>query len=57
MTAINKWYSYLRVTVIQIDIHLAAENPTNMPHASHAQSAYDLRSYVSHTVNAYQLFA
>jgi hypothetical protein len=27
MTAINKWYSYPRVTVIQINIHPAGENP------------------------------
>jgi hypothetical protein len=30
MTATNKWYSYLRVTVIQIDVHPIGENPNNM---------------------------
>jgi hypothetical protein len=48
MIAANKRYSYPRVAVIQIDVHLAGENPTNMPHASHAQFAYGPRPYVSH---------
>jgi hypothetical protein len=52
MTAANKRYSYMRVAVIQIDVHHAAENPTNIPHASHAQSAYGPRPYVSDVVNA-----
>jgi hypothetical protein len=30
-------YSYLRVATIRIDVHPAGENPTNTPHASHAQ--------------------
>jgi hypothetical protein len=47
MTATNKRYSYPRVTVIQIDIHHAGENPTNTPHTFHAQSAYGPRPYVS----------
>jgi hypothetical protein len=51
-TATNKRYSYLRVVAIRIDVHPAGENPINMPHASHAQSAYGPRPYVSHTVNA-----
>jgi hypothetical protein len=50
-TTINKRYSYPRVTAIQINVHLTGENPTNMSHASHAQSAYDPRPYVSHAVN------
>jgi hypothetical protein len=41
-------YSYPRVTAIRIDVHPIGENPTNTPHASHAQSAYGPRSYVSH---------
>jgi hypothetical protein len=36
MTATNKKYSYLRVTVIRIDVHPAAENPIDMPHVFHA---------------------
>jgi hypothetical protein len=43
MTAVNKRYSYLRVAVIRIDVHLTGENPTNMSHAFHAQLAYGLR--------------
>jgi hypothetical protein len=39
MTATNKWYSYLRVTVIQIDVHHVGENLINTPQAFHAQSA------------------
>jgi hypothetical protein len=56
MTATNKWYSYLRVMMIQIDVHPVGENSTNTPHAFYAQSTYDPRPYVSHVVNAYQLF-
>jgi hypothetical protein len=52
MTAANKRYSYLRVTVIRIDVHLAGGNLTNMAHAFHAQFTYDHRPYVSHVVNA-----
>jgi hypothetical protein len=52
MTGTNKWYSYPRVMVIQIDVHLAGENLTNTPHAFHAQSAYGPRPYVSHAINA-----
>jgi hypothetical protein len=52
MTATNKRYSYLRVTVILIDVHPAGENPTNTPYASHTQSAYGPRPYISHVVNA-----
>jgi hypothetical protein len=29
-------YSYLRVAMIQIDVHPAGENLNNMPHALHA---------------------
>jgi hypothetical protein len=43
--------SYPRVTVIWIDVHPVEENPTNTPHASHTQSVYGRRLYVSHTVN------
>jgi hypothetical protein len=32
MTVTNKWYLYLRVTAIQIDVHLAGENLTNTTH-------------------------
>jgi hypothetical protein len=32
MTATNKQYSYPRVTVIRIDVHLEGKNPTNMTH-------------------------
>jgi hypothetical protein len=56
MTTMNKWYSYLRVASIQIDVHPAAENPTNTPYTSHAQSAYGPKPYVSHVVNTYQPF-
>jgi hypothetical protein len=52
MTATNKPYSYSRVTVVQIDVHPVGENPTNTPHAFHAQSMYGLRPYISHAVNA-----
>jgi hypothetical protein len=51
MTATNKRYSYSRVAAIQINIHPAGENPTNMPHASHTQSVYGFRPYISHVVN------
>jgi hypothetical protein len=51
MTATNKRYSYRRVTAIQIDVHSVGENLANMPHASHAQSAYGPGPYVSHMVN------
>jgi hypothetical protein len=51
MTAANKRYSYPRVTVIQIDVHPAGENLTNMSHTSYAQSVYGLRPYMSHAVN------
>jgi hypothetical protein len=43
-------YSYPRVAAIRIDVHPAGENSTNMPHGSHAQSAYGPRPYVSHMV-------
>jgi hypothetical protein len=49
-TAINKRYSYLRITAIWINAHPAWKNPTNTPHASHAQSVYGPRPYVSHAV-------
>jgi hypothetical protein len=51
-TVMNKRYSYPRVAVIWIDVHPAGENQTNMPYASHDQSVYGPRPYVSHTVNA-----
>jgi hypothetical protein len=38
MTVTNKQYSYLRVAVIQINVHPIWENLINMPHAFHAQS-------------------
>jgi hypothetical protein len=47
MTAANKRYSYLRVAVIQIDVHLAGENPINTLHAFHAWFAYGPRPYIS----------
>jgi hypothetical protein len=43
MTATNKRYSYLTVTVIRIDVHPAGENQTNTPHVFHARSAYEPR--------------
>jgi hypothetical protein len=52
MTVVNKQYPYPRVTAIRIDIHIIEENMTNMLHASHAQSAYGPKPYVSHAVNA-----
>jgi hypothetical protein len=39
-TAMNKRYSYLRVTVIQINVHLIGENTTNTPHDTHAWSVH-----------------
>jgi hypothetical protein len=36
MTATNKWYSYPRVTTIQIDVHPTGENLINTPQAFHA---------------------
>jgi hypothetical protein len=42
--------------VIRIDVHPAGENSTNTSHAFHAQSAYGLRPYVSHTVHLKQHF-
>jgi hypothetical protein len=56
MTITNKRYSYLRVAAIQIDVHPAGQNLTNMPHAFHARSTYDPRPYVSHMVYVYQPF-
>jgi hypothetical protein len=56
MTAANKGYSYPRIAAIQIDVHPTGKTPTNTPHTSHAQSAYDLRPYISHVVNAKQSF-
>jgi hypothetical protein len=50
MTATNKQYSYSKVTMIRIDVHLAGENRTNTSHTFHTQSAYDSQPYVSHTV-------
>jgi hypothetical protein len=38
ITVTNKRYSYLRVAVIQIDVHPIGENLINMSHAFHAQS-------------------
>jgi hypothetical protein len=51
MTATKKRYSYLRVAMIQIDVHPARENLTHTPHASHSQCVYGHRPYVSHMVN------
>jgi hypothetical protein len=56
MTATNKQYSYPRVSAIWIDVHPIGGKPTNTPHASHAQSVYNIRPYVSYVVNAYQPF-
>jgi hypothetical protein len=53
MTATNKRYSYPRVTAIRIDVHFVVENPTNTPHAFHAQSTYGSQPYVSHTVHIF----
>jgi hypothetical protein len=47
MIATNKRYSYLRVTMIRIDVHHIVENPINMPHAFHARFAYGPGSYIS----------
>jgi hypothetical protein len=47
----NKRYSYPKVTMIQINVHPTGENPTNALHASHVQSAYGPRLYISHAVN------
>jgi hypothetical protein len=55
-TATNKRYSYSRVVAIRIDVHPAGENPTNMPHTFHAQSAYDHQLYVSHVIHIEQPF-
>jgi hypothetical protein len=46
-TVTNKRYSYLRVTVIQINVHPAGENPINTPHTFHARFAYDPGPYIS----------
>jgi hypothetical protein len=48
MTATNKWYSYLRVAAILIDVHPAGENLINTPHAFHARSEYGPRPYILH---------
>jgi hypothetical protein len=56
MTATNKQYSYLRVTVIRINVHPTGENPTNTSHAFHAQLAYGSRPYISHVVHVLQHF-
>jgi hypothetical protein len=50
-------YSYPRVAAIRIDENPVGENPTNTPHAFHAQSAYDPIPHVSHVVHIYQPFA
>jgi hypothetical protein len=44
----TRGYSYPRAAVIGIDVHPVGENLTNTPHASHTQSAYGSRPYVSH---------
>jgi hypothetical protein len=51
MTTANKRYSYMRVAVIQIDIHIAGENLTSKPHVFYAQSAYGPSPYVSYVVH------
>jgi hypothetical protein len=48
MTAINKRYSYLRVTVIRIDVHPTGENLINTPQDFHAQFTYGPGPYISH---------
>jgi hypothetical protein len=40
MTTTNKRYSYLRVTMIRIDIHPTGENPINMTRTLWRQSMY-----------------
>jgi hypothetical protein len=50
-------YSYMRVAAIQINVHLAGENPANTPHAFHNRSTYGLRPYVPHVVYVWQPFA
>jgi hypothetical protein len=47
MTATNKRYSYLRVTVIRIDLHPVGEIPINTPHVFHARFAYAPGPYIS----------
>jgi hypothetical protein len=42
--------------VIQIDVHLVRENPTNTSHTFHARSTYDPWPYVYHVVHVQQLF-
>jgi hypothetical protein len=56
MSAANKRYSYLRVAAIRIDVYHVGKNTTNTSQASHAQSAYGPRPYISHVVNTYQPF-
>jgi hypothetical protein len=47
MTATNKRYSYLRVTVIRIDVHHIGENLIKTPHAFHARLTYGTGPYIS----------
>jgi hypothetical protein len=51
MIVTNKRYSYLRVAVIQINVHPAGENLANTPHTFHARSVYGPLPYVSHVVH------
>jgi hypothetical protein len=47
MTVVNKRYSYLRVAVIQIDVHHTGKTPINTSHAFHAWFVYGLGLYIS----------
>jgi hypothetical protein len=47
MTTTNKRYSYLRVTVIRINVHPTRKNLINTPHTFHARSVYGPQPYIS----------
>jgi hypothetical protein len=47
MVVTNKWYSYPRVTTIQIDVHPIGENSINMPYTFHTQFTYGPGPYIS----------
>jgi hypothetical protein len=48
MTTTNKWYSYLRVAAIRIDVHPAGQNLINTSHAFHTRFMYGPGPYISH---------
>jgi hypothetical protein len=50
-TAMNKRLLISESRTIRIDVHPVEENPTNIPHGFHTQSAYDAQPYVSHVVH------